>query len=750
MATDITKKFTAAVATMSPGEVIKDECFQLYDSVSAIEIGDKKMDSGIPDEGESLEEEYDVTGPSAAEEILGIIDELLCLEMAWHLGYPLSQTVLTSVHVDALMNPEPKRIDDVDFTSEPPGSSEKSPFLYVLRAYCAGLVKSCFTVNELVKETLYYEEEDFVTNNYGRSLLGDIPIPTIRQLLRDALTKLAATRDPPRTSPIIVALISRLELRLLFLDAIDLATSKEGTSGVLKFPWTQMRSLIDEIAGQHSLARPVARAFSTKLQRRLTSTMPPRPMVSLSFDECVTHFRRLFEDGSEAIDILQYKDPQCLLHFILFFQERKPQSLVFVRAMIQYFLFQDMTVLGRLSIRQLLDDDLSINGLPCGPHFDRSFDEIEVQSDPRLRIAVSMEEFRQRVADAYLSLFNILCQNRCRVRRMLGHHIHIWHDIEGDVERIESRIKTFLPALTEMGLYPSEEESHWPLRDWVHFFKMRQLDWIVKLGFELRIYQADEFAGMYRYLAKLAEERHIESKRAEEYTMRRERRARSFLKLDPDEDLPESAMDEYTRSKQYHQYMLLDISHTLALAEGLSLFYAVLMRLGFVKQPPQPYGTNQLRHELRMRPFDGIIEGPSYADFVRETEVREMSTDDLLLNARGAVAKARQRYSSYQWYLMQQSFTINDTSHGRWKDSAYHNMMGAVTASVALKQLHEAHRKLEARIGAGDLPEGLELDHESKLEECEYAKWMDVTVTIPEPDDRQKERNAGLEVVMGL
>lgn len=55
------------------------------------------------------------------------------------------------------MNPEPKIIDDVDFTSEPSSSSGKSPFLFALRAYCAGLLKSCFSVNELVKETLYYE-----------------------------------------------------------------------------------------------------------------------------------------------------------------------------------------------------------------------------------------------------------------------------------------------------------------------------------------------------------------------------------------------------------------------------------------------------------------------------------------------------------------------------------------------------------------------------------------------------------------
>jgi hypothetical protein len=43
---------------------------------------DRKMDSGVLDEGESLDEEYDVTRNLLPEEILGIIDQLLCHEVS--------------------------------------------------------------------------------------------------------------------------------------------------------------------------------------------------------------------------------------------------------------------------------------------------------------------------------------------------------------------------------------------------------------------------------------------------------------------------------------------------------------------------------------------------------------------------------------------------------------------------------------------------------------------------------------------
>ena len=43
---------------------------------------DAKMDSGFLAEGESLDEEYDVRRDLLPEEVLGIIDQLLCLEVS--------------------------------------------------------------------------------------------------------------------------------------------------------------------------------------------------------------------------------------------------------------------------------------------------------------------------------------------------------------------------------------------------------------------------------------------------------------------------------------------------------------------------------------------------------------------------------------------------------------------------------------------------------------------------------------------
>ncbi len=43
----------------------------------------------------------------------------------------------------------------------------------------------------------------------------------------------------------------------------------------------------------------------------------------------------------------------------------------------------------------------------------------------------------------------------------------------------------------------AEEIWSFPLSSWVYYHKLRQLEWIVQLGFELHIYQDSELAGMY-------------------------------------------------------------------------------------------------------------------------------------------------------------------------------------------------------------------------------------------------------------
>jgi len=78
------------------------------------------------------------------------------MKVAWLMGYPLSQTLFTSVHVDRLLWPNPKSLGESTFIR---GRSpdELSLPQKVLRAYCLLLIKICDCVLGMVTSQHYYE-----------------------------------------------------------------------------------------------------------------------------------------------------------------------------------------------------------------------------------------------------------------------------------------------------------------------------------------------------------------------------------------------------------------------------------------------------------------------------------------------------------------------------------------------------------------------------------------------------------------
>ena len=77
--------------------------------------------------------------------------------MAWHLGYPLSQTLLTCVYVEALVNPAPSNVTQADLRRRTGEMAQKDVARGVLRAYCLGLLRACWFVNERIRREHYYE-----------------------------------------------------------------------------------------------------------------------------------------------------------------------------------------------------------------------------------------------------------------------------------------------------------------------------------------------------------------------------------------------------------------------------------------------------------------------------------------------------------------------------------------------------------------------------------------------------------------
>ena len=78
-------------------------------------------------------------------------------------------------------------------------------------------------------------------------------------------------------------------------------------------------------------------------------------------------------------------------------QSRKPQPAAYIRALCQGILMHDLRVLGSISTKQFLFDDLANLVLPSSQILDPANDSIEAPSDFRFQLARQMDDFAQRM-----------------------------------------------------------------------------------------------------------------------------------------------------------------------------------------------------------------------------------------------------------------------------------------------------------------------------------------------------------------
>jgi N-alpha-acetyltransferase 35, NatC auxiliary subunit len=382
-----------------------------------------------------------------------------------------------------------------------------------------------------------------------------------------------------------------------------------------------------------------------------------------------------------------------------------------------------MKVLGTKSIRQLLDDDLSIAVLPCSALLDRANDEIEFVQDPRFTIAHHMESFRQRVAQAYLDILRTFCQNRCRVRRTLCHIVSEWELIQMDAEEVDQILQVQIneqPVVIQSASGDSIAQYSLPLSSWAYLNKIRQMEWIVQLGFELEVYQPDELAGMYWYLNYLAKSRVQHLERIRSFITRSLSRHQQTHQRGGISDLDA----QFVKSLTFLRLSLLDAAVTWELADALSCIYVVLHRTSLIKPPTRPYSTDTLRYELRMKPFVSISLPilPSFDEFTRGTGQPDVPTPDLLLYAEKAIVGAKKGFEALG--KLPESDAFSTGSHSRWITGVKNGLKSCIAASIAISTLRKA-------IGNNKDDAKLNVKAEVPTPDKAYHEWWIVPKIVP-------------------
>ncbi|KAJ0405267.1 hypothetical protein ATCC90586_009774 [Pythium insidiosum] len=214
---DVTDLFKAAAKELKVGQLVHAEHFSLYDSMSALELLDPKMDAGmqllqrgtrsLPVSERVRQNAVQLTFPSGRD-VLATLNELLRCEAAWLDGQPLAQTLLTSVYLHrdglrALLNSLLGGDDSADLETQldAMGGRASDTLLLVVATSFLFSLHTANHVREVVVRADIYEEEDFSpASGFDLSIFDTWTPLRMHQLMDFTLRRLRKLLEQQRAS----------------------------------------------------------------------------------------------------------------------------------------------------------------------------------------------------------------------------------------------------------------------------------------------------------------------------------------------------------------------------------------------------------------------------------------------------------------------------------------------------------------------------------------------------------------------
>ncbi|KAJ3278699.1 N-alpha-acetyltransferase 35 NatC auxiliary subunit [Borealophlyctis nickersoniae] len=454
---DVTHLFDAASEALEVGQLIHGETFTLWEAMSAIEIMDPKMDTGmdLPPEAQQGKLTADKVAEKTftAGELIGVMDGIL---------------------------------------------SRESYIIGVLK--CAAVIR-----NEVIKANVCHEE-DFSTDTLGFSLL-DVEVPET-----DAVARLTRAEDdinifrrkakekpteapgadllncpPGREIEYCDALLARIRFRKAFFSALthlskrDVRHAKKNLANAL----SQLKIIQDTT----SLGEDVSDAFDPLVNRLLFTQAPPRPINEMTLTDACAQLQSMLTNLQSVCNAPSRQSLDSLLGFMDHLGLRSPGPNVLTRSLLHSISIHEGSLFGRLPIQDVIEE--SVRTL-CDPPF------FSWAEEP---FKLTKKMFLERSVQPVLSYLKLYGYNRSRQRRQLNKLVYEWEKFQEEVEAMDMDLHNHARAIKSA----EYEEEPFSLSSWVYFHKLNMLTSLLFLGFELDLYGAYEHLMVFWYLKYLLE-----------------------------------------------------------------------------------------------------------------------------------------------------------------------------------------------------------------------------------------------------
>jgi N-alpha-acetyltransferase 35, NatC auxiliary subunit len=144
------------------------------------------------------------------------------------------------------------------------------------------------------------------THTASLVLLDNIEVEQFTTLLDQAL-KVITTERQRANSPLLDALEARLRFRKSFLEVVSNSSDRRRPE------LRKCQDLLPKLLCSMDLGKETTGAFSTRIQRRLSISVPPRPMVTVDPKEAAASMKIILDNLSEIEALYEYKSPHEII-----------------------------------------------------------------------------------------------------------------------------------------------------------------------------------------------------------------------------------------------------------------------------------------------------------------------------------------------------------------------------------------------------------------------------------------------------
>ncbi|KAG0237703.1 hypothetical protein BGW42_000109 [Actinomortierella wolfii] len=559
---DVTDLLEEATKDMHVGQMVHIEPFSLYDAMCAIVIMDPKMDTGMILDDAAKPAPFDINAVPAPAEVIWIVDNILIGMTTWLSGHALAQTLFTSCHVLKLFDMEDDWKDPQEVADPTPRPFltmilksctfaivkschlvwkemrkgqvyEEEDFFtnkFGISLYESYHTSHAFIMLETAEAWLVERGSDWIIGHYG----ADEGVKIIEALrVRILFSRIEA----PKCSRFVEAVDSLTEV-MQCLERIE-SSHALGVARPEAFDYTIHRKLVtnapprtialytfeetithlrhhceDLKAIGHAIRFPTSTSlvnffFSFGARKPLPSAYPRSVLQTVLYDD------KMIMGTVPLLNVLRNHIQEIVAPPSWIFEKFDKQQQQAVAA-------ADAAASNAQSTRGLgesLDMDLAFENQPSrvlkrsslAPIPESAGEQTTTTAESELDQIIGVVQsrviqFLDRSLKPFTDTLQLMGHNTARQRRSLRKVILQWEELQEAAEQIDSDIHQVLEYMLLAEDENEGEESTAELTmppfyfvSWVYDFKMRIMELMLLLGFELELYSEFEYPMIYGF-----------------------------------------------------------------------------------------------------------------------------------------------------------------------------------------------------------------------------------------------------------